>query len=332
MYERLVEDWLTSSNELGYQIPFCEVLVTEGLELLHVSRHGRGEHGKDIVARAATGELCTFQLKGGDISLSEWRSIRGEIEELVQLPVRLPGISEDEAHTPVLVTNGELRGDAVESITRFADDWHRRGYPRLEVWQKGTLLRKFLNAQGSFLPSGLADFRRFVELYVADFTDELPTDRFAAFLELLVDSIDPEESHVRKRRALASVALVAAYIAGQYEREKNFVAATKAWTVAAANLLYVATRDSLPEDVYTPSLGLVTIAFRRCLETFGKEALDAENYIVGRLGLADPFVYGLRVTIVLAWLSVWSLDGLHHSSALSSPARVLKAMKREYKR
>ena len=127
MHEKLVEHWLTSANELGYQIPFCEVLIARGFEIIHVSTHGRGEHGKDIIARSANGGLWTFQLKGGDIALSDWRRMRTEVAELVELPVRFPGVSESEAHTPVLVTNGEIRGDAIENIKRYAKLWRKNG-------------------------------------------------------------------------------------------------------------------------------------------------------------------------------------------------------------
>ena len=46
MQEKLVENWLTNVNELSYQLPFCEVLVARGYDVIHVSSHGRGEHGK----------------------------------------------------------------------------------------------------------------------------------------------------------------------------------------------------------------------------------------------------------------------------------------------
>jgi hypothetical protein len=31
MIEKLIENWLINVHELGYQIPFCEVLLTEKL-------------------------------------------------------------------------------------------------------------------------------------------------------------------------------------------------------------------------------------------------------------------------------------------------------------
>jgi hypothetical protein len=307
VYERLLENWLTDVNELGYQFPFCEALVAEGYTILHVSRHGRGEHGKDVVARRSDGVLCTFQLKGGDIALPDWRKIRGEVEELVQLPVRVPGVSEDEPHIPHLVTNGELRGDAPESIQRYADDWVRRGYSRLEVWQYGRLSKLFLDAHGSFLPTGLKDFRKFVQLYTGDFSAPLPKTELAGLLEPITIATEGL-SDTKMPRALASLALLAGYIIEQYARAGNNIAVVEGLTMTAAAILHAAERDSLDPEVYLPTLTLLYTDLVRSLNTFAAEALEGESWLVFSQGLADPHVYGARVTIVLGWLAKWALS------------------------
>lgn len=307
MYERLLDNWLTNVNELGYQLPFCEALVAEGYTILHVSRHGRGEHGKDVVARRPDGALCTFQLKGGNIGLADWRNIRGEVEELVQLPVRMPGVREDEPHVPHLVTNGELRGDAPENIQRYVSEWERRGYSRLEVWQRGQILKLFSDAHGSFLPSGLNDFRKFVQLYTGQFTAPLPKPEFASLLEP-ISTGTAGLSTTQMPRALASLALLASYIVEQYVRAENHVAAAEGWTVAAVAVLRVAERDSLDARVYTPTLRLLRDGLVRTLDALAAEALESEGWLVPTYGLADPHVYAARVTIVLGWMGAWGLS------------------------
>jgi hypothetical protein len=328
VYERLLENWLTDVNELGYQLPFCEALVAEGYTILHVSRHGRGEHGKDVVARRHDGVLCSFQLKGGDIVLSEWRKIRGEVEELVQLPVRIPGVSEDEQHIPHLVTNGELRGDAPESIQRFVDLWEQNGYPRMEVWQRGRLLKLFLDAHGSFLPGGLNDFRTFIQLYTGQFTSPLPKAEFAGLLEP-ISAATQGLSATKMPRALASLAILASYVVEQYSRAGNHIAAAEGWTIAAAAVLHAAERDNLDPHVYGPTLSLLNAGVTRELDTFANEALEGESWLVPTNGLADPHVYGARVTIMLGWLAAWALN--QNSRAGSVQRRqFLKVAIREY--
>ena len=307
MYEKLVENWLTSVNELGYQIPFCETLIADGYTILHVSRHGRGEHGKDIVARRDDGVLCSFQLKGGDITLGVWRDIRGEVEELVRLPIRLPGVSETEAHLPHLVTNGEIRGDAIENIKQHSDDWERRGALGLKVWQRGTVLERFINAQGSYLPSRLTAFRDFVNLYVGPFNGQLPKGKLAALLEGLVAAVPVGTSSTKLRRVVASITVVAGYIVGQYAQADNHLAAAEGWVVAAAAILMLAERDRAEDSTYRPTLDLVRLGFERALKSMVDEALGAESFLSGG-GLADAMVYGVRTTQIIGWTAYWSAE------------------------
>lgn len=245
MFERLIENWLINVHELGYQIPFCQVLLTEKYKVLHISRHGRGEHGKDVVARNPEGQLTTFQLKGGDITLPIWRQIRGEVEDLVRLPVLLPGIRKDEVHSPVLVTNGEIRGDALTSVQEYAEDWERRGSPRLQVWQRNELLSLFIKSHGSYLPNALSDFRQFVELYISDFHDRLPREKFAGFLGKLVDSSIVSGRGQKTKRAVESMLLMGSYIIDQYERIGNHISAAEGWTIVAATIMHIAERERL---------------------------------------------------------------------------------------
>src|ERR1051325_11175993 len=225
MIERLIENWLINVHELGYQIPFCEVLLTQKYTVLHVSRHGRGEHGKDVIARDPNGHLFAFQLKCGDINLREWREIRGEVEELVRLPVSvtLPTIRQEEPHTPVLVTNGEIQGDVPISINSFADAWVSAGSQRLQVWQRHELLSMFINAHGVYLPTELTDFRQFVELYVSNFNDRIPRKKLAEFLSKLVNPAIVKGKGKKIKRAIESIVLLGSYLIEPYKRADKHI-------------------------------------------------------------------------------------------------------------
>ena len=76
MLEKLIENWLTSTNERGYMPAYCQLLVTQGYQLLYISPHGPDEAGKDIIAKNPKGKLECFQLKNGDVGLSEFRKLR----------------------------------------------------------------------------------------------------------------------------------------------------------------------------------------------------------------------------------------------------------------
>lgn len=301
MIANLVENWLTNVNEKGYQVPFCQVLTARRFRVLHISAHGPGEAGKDIIARDGRNRVWAFQLKGGDITLSGWRAIREEVEELACLPVVYPGISERATHTPVLVTNGQIRGDARASMRAFSRRWERLGARPLQVWQGTELLSMFLEAQGSYLPTRLRDFRAFVELYVSDFQDVLPRAQFASFLESLTVSGDIRSAR-RARRAVEALVLTAGYIVSRYETAANHVAACQGWTVAAANILRVATEANLDDDVYMPSLNLVKTGLYQNLANLQIEVQERSDFIEPYNVVTEPLVYGARVAAVVGWL------------------------------
>jgi hypothetical protein len=151
--ERVIENWLTSSNERSYQIPFCQLLAAEGETVIYISSHGPFEQGKDVVTIDEAGRPRGYQLKCGDVGLSEWRKYKGEINDLVELPIGHPAVRTSGAHIPFLVTNGEINDPAISAIRSSNEAWRRRRHPALRTISKGQLLKRFLAVHGSYLPS-----------------------------------------------------------------------------------------------------------------------------------------------------------------------------------
>ncbi|MEA2559760.1 MAG: hypothetical protein QOH06_1264 [Acidobacteriota bacterium] len=331
MIEKLIENWLINANELGYQIPFCEALLTKGYSIIHISSHGPGEHGKDIVARDSKGKLWSFQLKGGDIRLSKWREIRGEVEELVRLPVSFPGISTSEPHVPVLVTNGEILGDARESIKEFADKWGSDS-GTLRVWSRGQLRALFIEAHGKFLPTDLHDVRRFVELYVTDFRERIPRGKFCSFLvSLVANSTSKRRKALHSKRAIESMALMGGYIAQQYAKAGNYVSEAEAWTIIASTIFHVAASENLAYEYFRESLNITETAIGQCLTSFEDEVLKRPDFMERAHPLGDPFVYGARVLLSLGWLAANRLSRFTAKSVTDDREVVRSTFLREFK-
>lgn len=332
MIEKLIENWLINTNELSYQIPFCEVLLAQGYQIIYISPHGRGEHGKDVIARDSNNRLCTFQLKGGKINLTEWRKIRGEVEELARQPVRHPGISKSEQHFPHLVTNGDFIGDANNDIRYFSELWEADGANPLVTWNKHQLQEMFVKAHGKYLPTHLDNFRLFVELYVADFSDIFPRLKFASLLEELSSSERVGKRRTQIKRAVESVVLVGAYIIEQYEREENFIAAIIGWTIVAANIMQIATRERVARKYFEPSLNLVWLAVERNFKYFEEEVLSRESFIDNRAIFAEPFFYNVRVAIILSWLAAFQLIKLQKNEGYTNLKAITDVFRREMRR
>ncbi len=83
MLERLIEYWLDSATERSYQPAFVQMLVGEGHQILHSTRHASIEFGKDIVSIAPDGVPCAYQLKGnpgGRLTGSQLRDIASQLQ------------------------------------------------------------------------------------------------------------------------------------------------------------------------------------------------------------------------------------------------------------
>ena len=310
---------------------FGQVLLSQGYTILHMSRHGRGEHGKDIIAKAPDGIIYTFQLKGGDINLPSWRDIRGEVEDLVRLPAQTAGQAPILVHVPVLVTNGEIVGDAAESISRYADLWEASGSGRLLVWQRGELLKMFLEAHGSFLPKERPDLKRFVQLFAADFEDRLDRPRFARLMWEVTRTFALEGKKTKSIRTIDSIILLGYYIIEQYEDAENWVAACEGWSIIAAHVMYIASKDGIPDRIYRPALDLCWLALSRNLDKLNEEVFARKDLVEPRYMFAEPLTYGSRATITLGWVAASALTRLSVSEPVQSH-RIIKVLQREGKR
>jgi hypothetical protein len=232
---RVIENWLTSVNERQYQLPFFQVLAAEGETILYVSSHGPFEKGKDVITRTAVGEIRAYQLKAGDISLSGWRDIHGEIVNLVELAIELPGTTPITEFVPYLVTNGELKDPVLEQVRVENVTWQSRGIDKtLKVIQKGELFERFRASHGAYLPRELADFRTFLELILHDGAAPADKEKAAQLIEHVLPREPQQESPLNVARAASSIVLLAAYITGPAVLASNHWCVFEYWVLTGA--------------------------------------------------------------------------------------------------
>jgi hypothetical protein len=289
---------LTSANERQYQLPFCQVLAASGETILYTSTHGPFEKGKDIITKTAAGEIRAYQLKCGDIGLSEWRAVYGEITNLVELAIEHVSAGLIANFTPYLVTNGDLKDPVLEQVRVSNITWEKRGVPnKLLVIQKGELLERFQAAHGAYLPRELADFRTFLELILRPGSFVAQKSRAAQLLEDVLSS-PVERSKLDVGRAAASAVLLTAYITSASERDENYWAAFEYWILAAAYILRLAEQHGLENDVWKVSFELCEGSAERAVEALEAECKTRPNLVEGGNPLLEGHAYSSRVTIL----------------------------------
>jgi hypothetical protein len=305
--ERVIENWLNSSNERSYQIPFCQLLAAEGETVIYVSPHGPFEQGKDVITTDSSGKVRAYQLKCGDIGLAEWRKNKGEINDLVEMPINHPGVPTPRHHTPYLVTNGEIKDTAIKAINSSNESWRKRRYPALRTVSRGQLLKRFLAVHGSYLPKELSDFTLFMELVLRGGREPLDKDQFSRLLE----SILPVEngntlSHTELKRAIASAVLVAGYVLQQAYSAENHWAVFEGWTMTASYILAASTKYELPTAFWSASFELCEGGATEALSRLFSECETREHLIEGD-GFTDGHFYYARVTLLVGLISAWDL-------------------------
>jgi hypothetical protein len=305
---RIIENWLTSATERSYQLPFCQLLAAEGETLLYIARHGAFEKGKDVITRVPDGSIRAYQLKCGDVRLADWREIDTQINNLVELPVVLPGCDEEAWHFPCFVTNGRVDDVVIDYINAGNIGWAKRRFPNpLQVIEKEHLVRRFLNVHGAYLPKETKDFQAFLTLLLRDGTAPLDKAAFSSFIEKIIPFDDESLSNRNASRAISSMLLLATYILGSSESCNNHWALFEGWVLISSYILSAATRFALEEKFWRPSYEIAMLGADRSLDDLVVECRDRTEYFEGH-PLADGYFYRTRQMMLAGLLATWSLS------------------------
>jgi hypothetical protein len=336
--ERAIESWLTKTNERNYQLPFCQVLLKNGHRVVYVSRHRPLEQGKDIVAIDTSGRALAYQLKTGNIDIGTWRNINGEIVDLISLPIDHPSVEKPndpsnpsrwgtlmhsfarafrlvsvkhrttKIHRAYLVTNGELTDEVRTIIGDMNEDNKRRnrGWAYLDVIEKNELLKMFIEAQGSFLPTELANFARFLEFFTADGREFLDKEKLSAFLDEAV--FQNEKSKANQRNAIIGSAILLAEMLRSYQAVNNHYAQFEAWMLLCAHMIHFADTQGMNRKDWEDSLKLAADEAKWRLRELRDEALGRDDFFEGNAMGDGGALYRARLSLVIGALAAITCD------------------------
>jgi hypothetical protein len=324
LIERIIENWLTNTNERGYEIPFCQYLISKGHTILGISFHGPLEQGKDIIALDETGFPCAYQLKSGNITERVWREIKGEIDELVEIPIKHPKVNNTLKHRCIFVTNGNINDVVKTNITDRNVRYKEVGQP-LEIIAGQELLKMFLDVTGTFLPRQISDFRTFVEILLVEGTENLNKELFSTFLEsiLLTNGDSPTEL----RRKISSSVVLTQYVLSPYESRENHISTIEGWTILCSYILGLVEKYELENKNWFQSYNLVLEKINYHLDALKKEFFSRTDYT--EIWDCELF-YKARITTVLGWLSASELYLKKSDSDYKIDARVCDSIREFY--
>jgi hypothetical protein len=149
MLRSVIDDYLTSTKELQFFLPFLQLLELRGYHDIHLV-HGTTEFGKDFIAkmREPGGEVqYSFQIKVGDVNLSRFRTeIKPQLLEAVTNRLSHPNLDRSLPYRVVLVTTGVIHPTATiefQEFNRFVEE--KLNATPIVTWEKPKLTADFLN-------------------------------------------------------------------------------------------------------------------------------------------------------------------------------------------
>ena len=308
MIERLIENWLTSAGERGYEVPFAQLLASEEHRVIQGPVHHPFEHGKDILTFAANGELHAYQLKGPDlVKLGDFEKIQGQLLALTGTAITHPAVTPSRrADRVFLVTNATLTPPVRDRIEKFNTSDVPSGWPPIEPIERDQLLTRFVAAHGNYLPQSLPDIRTLLELYYSDPASLFPVQLFAGYLSGILPFPPQDASIPACRQAIASVTLLTAYAAASWTRSENHLSVAQAWLTACITLMRFAAVRTLDTQLWLSSYELALEAARVALASLSKEAAQAKDLVVP--DLIDGLIYPSRALLVSGFLGAYFLS------------------------
>jgi len=326
LIERAIENWLTNTNERGYEIPFCQYLISEGYTILGISFHGQVEQGKDIIALNKKGTPCAFQLKSGNINQNVWNKIKPEIDDLLEIPIKHPKIGKQSKRECFLVTNGIINDKLKKDIVDRNVGLRKRKLPELKIYDGLELVGKFIRVNGEFLPTKPPDLKVFLELLMSDGYELPDKPQLSRFLESVL--FTKKETEPQLRRKIASSILLNQYVMEPYESKNNHIALIEGWVILYSYVLCIVEKYQLNERNWAQSLNIVMDKINYQLSALKEEFFSRTIYLEGTWDGA--LFYKSRLTIVLGWLAAFELYMKSTKNNYTIDPRVYDSIKKFY--
>jgi hypothetical protein len=310
LHERLIEFWLDSASERIYQPAFLQMLVADGHRILHSTRHGPLEFGKDVVTVAADGVPCAYQLKGnpgGRLNRPQFRDMLEQLQELVGAAIPYPG-APPIRHRSYLVTNGLVEEDVQLLIGQMNKNWERMGYgpEALRVISRGELLDMALRTGTALWPFSFAGIEGLVAMLAHRGDTMLPIEKVHALLTdvlcLTPNSEAPKAADLERR--LSSAAVLLSVSLRNFSGAANHYAVSSAWTIFFAYAVAAYERRSMqPSTRLNEVLRIARSASLDALADLADEACSRSAMSEGNRWSDNEFIHARR-TLVLSLISV----------------------------
>lgn len=314
MLERLVENWLDSVNERTFQVPFCQILLSEGHRIIHSTRHAPIELGKDVISQGPDGTVHAYQLKGHPgtrLTLNGWREIEPQIRELTSTSILDPEFK-DKQHKSYLVTNGIVDEEVRVAIEKFNDANIRDGYMNrtLGLLDRGYLLKKFLSIGSSLWPTSIKRINQLIEIYISEGNDWYPVNKSHNILSeiLFLDSSATKPGAAQLKRSIISASIFSFFTLSSYYRKENHSAIIHALIQLSSYIIAACEKWGVSVKMNAePTIIMLREEIACRILLLAKEA-DGRDELIEGDSMSDFLFYRSRITFLIGLFSAYLLE------------------------
>jgi hypothetical protein len=307
MQNKIVENWLTKVGELTFTIPFCQLLLSQGKRVVHISSQGPMEQGKDVIAVDRAGRVHCYQLKSGNINGRVWAGIKSEIDELVELPPKHPSLPVTvDGWDAYLVTNGTISNATSRTIRDYSEAKRAAGHQSLTTVVRGELLGDFADHFGDFLPVEISDLQWFLELYNQRGEQDLDCEKFKRYFEVFFTG-HAAGSRKKRTEAVQAALILNSYLLTYKHAAGNRIEIIKAYILLLASIYQFSEMSALPERSWRETERLLyealEVEFRSLIDDLAEHPT---HYVEPEGGLlSETVTYKLRCSELLGYLSAY---------------------------
>ena len=300
----LIDDLLKELNEKELEMPFRSLLMSLGHStIFQRTRHGAGEHGKDIVSlheKDGAQIVNVHQLKTRNISVGRFRiEVRPEFDPMIEVAVRHPMIKGTEPTTYIFVSAGDLSRGAAEEFKAYNEYNLERSRPEIQLWNRSTLVNLFYENLESLpiFSDGLQE--RLARIWLEIKSNEYNRSHWFDFVDDVLHSDGQIET-----KSLLFVGLSTSFLASQARLQMEFFVAFDIFKIALVKLwTVIAQLNGEKTAIFDQMHGEYSILIEDFIETILEDLQKKEGLFKENNGAIESILYPFRTFSVLGALS-----------------------------
>ena len=298
-----ISSLLEELDEIDFETLFRNLLRSFGHNaIFERTRHGQGEHGKDIISLSrnnAAETVHVFQLKVREINTSRFRNeVKPELDAMIQVPITHSLVKGSEPLTYVLVSTGDFTPDASVEFDAYNKHNIKKGDPEIKLWNKSKLIDFFfsdLSSLSILIPSFQEEVAR---IWLNQKSKKYLREDW---LKIVDKTLSSSQKH---KKPLLVLGIAASFLATQARLQEEYLTAFDIYRIALVGIWATLYEN---EDEKIAIFDNLHNEYCMLIERFANEkksVFSKKNGLhKGDNGVVETILYPIRTFSVLGALS-----------------------------